>query len=651
MGRLGVIAASVAALALAVGFTATRDAPAITPQPTAAPKVDTTKCPDEARAIEKRARCGYVKLPLDREEPAGPKIRIYFELYPHRERGKPTLSTVLSIEGGPGYPTAADRDARAELWYPVAGRHDLLLVDLRGTGESDPLGCKAFANSSVNYVERAGRCARQLGSERDLYSTSQAVQDLEAVLVALDAGEVDLYGDSYGSYAAQAFALRYPERLRSLTLDGTYPLPGSDPAAADLAEAGRLGLEVTCERSPTCPAEARPDPVALTTRFAERVRAKPYDGFAPDGDGTRTRVHLDVDAFVQIFAAGYYFPGLWRDLSAAILASESGDLAPIMRLGAETVTVDAGGEDPPSSSEALYLSVICHDYPELWDLDTPIGDRPAEVAERLAAYPDGTFEPFTGAEWTGTDYEGWLACLNWPSPAHEDPPDPPGADYPDVPTLVLNGDLDTITASSGAAEVARRFPNSTFVEVLNSLHVTAISDKDDCASRIYVRFVATLDPGDTSCAGRIAEQHVVPAFPTRLSDVAAAEPAPGDASRMNDRRLAAAAAATIADVVARWWVNYDATSVGLRGGTWSYEGDDPVVFDLDATQFVPGVKVSGTARWSVENGSITARVTTRGPDGTAADLRISWSTREQRAVASIRGDAGGRHLVATMPAP
>jgi hypothetical protein len=216
---------------------------------------------------------------------------------------------------------------------------------------------------------------------------------------------------------------------------------------------------------------------------------------------------------------------------------------------------------------------------------------------------------------------------------------------------VLNGDLDTITASSGAAEVARRFPNSTFVEVLNSLHVTAISDKDDCASRIYVRFVATLDPGDTSCAGRIAEQHVVPAFPTRLSDVAAAEPAPGDASRMNDRRLAAAAAATIADVVARWWVNYDATSVGLRGGTWSYEGDDPVVFDLDATQFVPGVKVSGTARWSVENGSITARVTTHGPDGTAADLRISWSTREQRAVASIRGDAGGRHLVATMPAP
>ena len=48
--------------------------------------------------------------------------------------------------------------------------------------------------------------------------------------MALGIGRVDLYGDSYGSYAAQAFALRYPGRLRTLVLDGTYPLPGSDPA-------------------------------------------------------------------------------------------------------------------------------------------------------------------------------------------------------------------------------------------------------------------------------------------------------------------------------------------------------------------------------------------------------------------------------------
>ncbi len=290
---------------------------------------------------------------------------------------------------------------------------------------------------------------------------------------------------------------------------------------------------------------------------------------------------MNEDALVQVFSSGYYYPALWRELPAAVLAAESGDTAPILRLGAETVTVDAGGEDPPSSSEALYLAVTCHDYPQLWDPDTPIEDRPEEVEERLADYPDGAFTPFTGAAWTGTDYEGWLSCLRWPSPVRDDPPDPPGADYPDVPTLVLNGDLDTITSSAQAAEVARRFPESTFVEVLNSFHVTALYDKDACASRIYVRFLLTLDTGDTGCARRIAEPHLVPLFATRLQDVAPADPVQGDDSRRSDRQLAAAAAATVADVLSRWWVNYDGTSVGLRGGTWSYEGDDPVVFDLD----------------------------------------------------------------------
>ena len=139
-----------------------------------------------------------------------------------------------------------------------------------------------------------------------------------------------------------------------------------------------------------------------------------------------------------------------------------------------------------------------------------MAERRAEAERRIAAYPPGTFLPFSAEAWTGTDFEGVLACLRWPSPARPDPPDPPGAVYPDVPTLVLNGDLDTITASSGAREVARRFPASTFVEVANSVHVTALADWDLCASRIYARFVRNLTPGDTSCAGEVGEWNVVP---------------------------------------------------------------------------------------------------------------------------------------------
>jgi hypothetical protein len=162
--------------------------------------------------------------------------------------------------------------------------------------------------------------------------------------------------------------------------------------------------------------------------------------------------------------------------------------------------------------------------------------------------------------------------------------------------------------------------------------------------------VRTLDPGDTSCAGRIAEQRLVPVFAARLGDVAPATSTRGDASTRSDRRLAAAAAATVGDVVTRWWVNYDGTSVGLRGGRWTYEGDDPVVFRLRRVELVPGVAVTGTARWADAIG-VVADVTVRAPDGTSGRLRASWPGRAQHAQAKLRGDVEGRRLAATMPAP
>ncbi len=618
---------------------------ALPPPPPPTPIV--APCPAEARQLHRAAHCGYVRVPLDRTKPGGRSIRVYFERYPRRNRELPRISTVVSLEGGPGYAVTPGRSSRVDLWRPVSGRRDLVLIDLRGTGGSAPLGCKAFSRPTRRYVARAGRCAAQIGPKRDFFSTSQAVQDMEVVLRALHAGKIDLYGDSYGTYAAQAYALRFPQRLRSLTLDAAYPLPGTDPAWADLVEAIRLGLERSCSRSVTCPVQ---DPVKLVTRFADRVRVEPILGFGRDGDGTRTRVRLDEDAFVQLVSAGYWYPGLWRDLPAALGAANRGDTAAILRLAAETVTVVSEPEDPTTWSESLYLSVICHDYPQLWDFSTPMTARRAEAESRIAAYPPGTFAPFSAGAWTGTEFEGALACLRWPSPSRPDPPDPPGAVYPDVPTLVLNGDLDTITASSGAREVARRFPGSTFVEVANSVHVTALADWDLCASRIYARFVRNLAPGDTSCAGEVGEWNVIPEFSSSVEDVDPARRASGDDSTREDRRLGAAAALTAADVIARWMVNYDGTGVGLHGGRWWYSGYPTVRFRLTNVRLVPGASVTGTVRWAYEGGASSAKVDVRGPDGVTGTLRIAWLKRPQ-ATATLEGTIGGRQLRATMPAP
>ena len=95
--------------------------------------------------------------------PDGRTIRIYFERRSRTERSRRPISTVLSIEGGPGFSTTADRSARIQLWRPLSARRDLLLVDLRGTGRSGPLDCPAFRRHILGYIDRAARCAAELG--------------------------------------------------------------------------------------------------------------------------------------------------------------------------------------------------------------------------------------------------------------------------------------------------------------------------------------------------------------------------------------------------------------------------------------------------------------------------------------------------------
>jgi pimeloyl-ACP methyl ester carboxylesterase len=590
------------------------------------------------------ARCGHVRVPLDRLAPAGAKIGIGFELYRRRDRSRPALGTIVAVEGGPGYATTDSRSYFLPLARPLMDRRDLLLVDARGTGLSGPLDCPALRRTVSDYVRRAGRCARQLGARVDRYNTRASVDDLADVLDALGIRTIDLYGDSYGSYFGQAFAVNHPGRLRSLVLDATYPLPGTDPAFGDLAEATWRALRLVCERRPSCAARGE-DPLTVLGRFAERIRARPVRGVGTDAEGGRIRVRLDIDALLTIAQSGYGNVAIYRDLLGAIRAFEAGDRVPMLRLVAETTLVP---EASPvrSFSEGLYLAVTCHDYPQMWDPAAPVSTRRQQLAATRAALPPARFAPFTGTEWTSLDYEGATACLNWPGPRRPEPPVPPQAPYPAVPTLVLNGDLDNITASSGALVVASRFPRSTFVELHNTIHVSALGDRDGCAAPLVRRFVRTLSAGDTSCAQRIAEVRVVDRFPQVAASAQPAERRSGDRSTVRARRLAAVAAATVADAIQRWTLNYGGTSRGLRGGRWSYRGSRFVRFRFDRARFARDVPVSGRATWRLGTGAVRASL--RVPGGR---LRVRWNLRRPLARATLSGRVGGHRLRAAMLAP
>ena len=173
------------------------------------------------------AWCGVLPRALDPQDAGSGTVPIYFEYYPHTGP-RARVGTLGAAEGGPGYSTTDSRDDYLALFGPLREGYDVLLMDYRGTGRSDAIDCTELQRAPQLTERNIAACGESLGRTAPLYSAALAADDLAAVMDVLAIDRVGLYGESYGTYFSQVFALRHPERLRSLVLDGAYPLSGPD---------------------------------------------------------------------------------------------------------------------------------------------------------------------------------------------------------------------------------------------------------------------------------------------------------------------------------------------------------------------------------------------------------------------------------------
>src|SRR5215218_7914934 len=568
------------------------------------------------------AWCGELRVPFDRADPAAGTIPINFEWYPAEQA---PVGTMVAMEGGPGYPSTGSRDYYLELFDGLQRTRNLLLVDNRGTGISGLINCRPLqrwhlALGDDEYDRRVAACGEQLNTARqlpgrasvhgsDLYGTANAARDLADVLAALATGPVDLYGDSYGSYFGQTFAARYPWLLRSLTLDATWPVLGTDPFYISTIETARIAFDLACRRSVACALAAPGSSMARIGALAERLRRAPVVGRTRE-PGSAPSTYTDDGGPVREWSAGQY------------------------------------------------SAVSCTDYPQAFDMRAPEPVRRAQYRAAVGALPDDTFAPFTVPEWTTSPVADFDDCIRWPAPVRSDPPitrQPPLVP-PAVPVLVLSGGLDTLTTWTDGAVVAQQMgPSARWVKVENTVHVTALGDVYGCASglvREFVRHPERLQTMDVSCASRIPEVRVVGEFPRRLSGATPASPAKGNRAGTAGLKLAAVGAAAVGDAVAQWWYLPGSRGHGLRGGWFTGEGDESVSLDLHKLRFVADTTVDGAATWNTGTGRVTARVTVKGPHGVTGTLQLRWNDLARRARATVSGRTGsGAHLAATLPAP
>ncbi len=613
--------------------------------------------------------CGHIDRPLDPSGRIAGTQRVAFEWYPRAAAGLPSLGTIAAQEGGPGYSTTGSRDGYVRLFAPLRDRRDILLIDKRGTGKSDPIDCPDLQRPGLPGIADYTACGRALGAAAWLYGTAFAADDVAAVLDALRLGKIDLYGDSYGTFFGQVFAARHPDRLRTLILDSAYPVIGLTPWFASEYETAPRALRLVCARSPSC-AALPGDPVARLDRLVRALRRLPVHGSAPDQDGHPRAVTADPATLFLLLDFAGNAPVVWRDFDAAArVYLDQSDALPLLRLLAESLGGNAlGAELPQEYSVGLFAAVQCADYPQPFDYAATLPERREQVAAAVAAESalrPAVYAPFTLAEALAAPYQPIAArtCVGWPAPPPGITPARPagGRPFPDLPVLVLNGEVDTITSPRDGREAALLFPWPRFVLVANAIHETAIGDGGvfvppfggdlaHCVQPIVLRFVASGgNPGDTSCAARVRPIRTVPAFAARTGEVApAASRLPGaDPAAL---RVAAAAAAAVGDVIARYYVTDSGSGAGLRGGHFHLAPTETGYrFALDGVRFTADLAVSGSIAWDQVSGNIRADVTLAGVAEGA--LRIAWNDIETDAQCTIDGTIGGAAVSATQPAP
>ena len=241
-------------------------------------------------------------------------------------------------------------------------------------------------------------------------------------------------------------------------------------------------------------------------------------------------------------------------------------------------------------------------------------------------------------------------CATWPAPDRVDPPAGNAPVFPDVPTLVLAGDLDTLTPPSEGEAAAALFPGATFVTVANTGHVTALDDSWGCASVIVTDFIAAGKVGDTTCASSIPEIRTVDRFPVHAVGATAATAAPGDASTDADRQIAAVAVGQVGDSLAQWGVMTGNDGAGMRGGTFTVDDGDTLTVSFNGAKLADDVSVDGTATIDQTTGKVDASLdVTSGT--TTGTIVASWNASDVEASATARGTLDGRPVSVTMPAP
>lgn len=386
------------------------------------------------------AQCGVVAVPLNPQIPDGERIELHIAVVEALAED-PAPDPLFVIAGGPGQ-AATDFFALTERAFRRILRYrSVVLVDQRGTGESAPLNCPSLEEMELGgesspqaLAAKAIDCLHELKHDARFFTTSVAVGDLDIVRAALGYETLNLYGISYGTRVAQHYLRRFPERVRSVVLDGVLPTTVS--LGPDLALDSQAALDRVferCQADDAC-AAAFPNLREQLGIILARLREQPAQTtFAHPRTGERTEADVDHLTMAGVVRLLVYSPITASLLPPLIEAVHDGDYA---KLAAQAYAVSESMRD---LAVGLNYAVLCTE-------DHPFWGAIDDAAQR-ATYMGATMVETTRR-----------VCDTWPAGAIDADFKAPLAS--ETPVLLLSGELDPITPPRYAELAAAQLANA-----------------------------------------------------------------------------------------------------------------------------------------------------------------------------------------------
>ncbi len=427
--------------------------------------------------------CGTLEVFENRQAKSGRKIALKIIVFPALKRTA-AKDPLFFLAGGPGQGAAAIADVGREMMRNIGADRDLVFVDQRGTGKSNPLECKPDDKDQdaeddydeAKSITRLRACMEKLQTKADLtqYTTTIAMDDLDDVRQYLGYGPINLYGGSYGTRAAIVYARRHTASTRAVILDGVAPTDMRLPLymARDSQRALSLLLR-DCAADKGCNARFPNLAARLEKLLAappKKIRyIHPRTGLEKEGDVRR--LVLGGTMF-----AALYSPKIASLVPYLIEQAEKGIYTGFFALGAAF--------DPAASSiaQGMHLSVVCAE-------DAPRID-PGSIARETA-------NTFLGAEMAQVRLK---ACEFWPKGKVD-------ADYfdntaIDIPTLILSGELDPVTPPIWGQQIAGAWKNSRHIIVPGTGHGAAPAG---CVPKLMAQFLkeGTAANLDATCVQQV----------------------------------------------------------------------------------------------------------------------------------------------------